>query len=354
MPINIFAQSHWDYHDSYGLIACQLARHLSALGCEVNAMARPGAQRRNLPADIAAIVAQPQWPSDGGVFLGYPTSYAHHGDAMHQHPRVAITMFESTKLPVGWVDILNTMDAVIVPGWFCRDVFRLNGVTAPLHVVPLGIGETYRFAEREPDRPLTFLAFLDRGGRKGGIVAQQAFARAFGDNERYKLILKGRTPREGRTFTLTNPSIEVIQRDMDEQELYQLYLDADVMINPNYGEGFGLLPREFAATGGIALATNWGGTADDLNQWGWPLPYTLTRPEWHGGALAGQDLGEWAKPDVDKIVAKLKEVAANVDGYRAIAKLRAESVAAMYNWRRFAEQVLGIWQQVTQNTLVTA
>lgn len=348
MNINLFAQAHFDYYDSYGLIACQLARHLTALGVHINALVHTGARFINLPDDIATVVCQPHRPAEGGIFLGYPTSYAGHGAAAQQHPRIAITMFESSKLPEGWVDVLNSMDAVIVPGCFCRDVFRMSGVTAPIAVVPLGIGELYRYTERSIDRPLTFLAFRDRGGRKGGVVAEQAFLRAFGEDMRYKLVLKGRTPKPGRAFTYTNPNIEVIQRDMSEEELYQLYLSADVLISPNMGEGFGLLPREFAATGGIALATEWGGTADDLSQWGWPLPYTLVKAEWRGHPVfANQELGYWAQPHEEGIAQRLRIAAANIETYRTVARLRAGRVAEMYSWQRFAERVLTIWEQVS-------
>lgn len=331
--------------DSYGLIACELARYLSDLGAQVNALALGRRQTDNQPPDVAAVTAQPIRAALGGICLGYPSSYAKYGALVQAGPRVAVTMFESTKLPAGWVETLNTCDAVVVPSWFCWEVFRRAGVTAPLHVVPLGVGEVYRPAERSSDRPLTFLAFLDRGKRKGGMDAAQAFLRAFGDSPAYRLILKGRDPKV--KISILNPNIEIVQRDMSEQELHQLYLECDVLINANRGEGFGLIPREFAATGGIALATHWGGTADDLEQWGWPLPYTLVEADWAGAKnLEGQVLGEWAEPDVEGVARVLRQVAAHREWYAAQSQARAEQVHKLYSWRRFVERVFQIWQGV--------
>jgi glycosyltransferase involved in cell wall biosynthesis len=136
---------------------------------------------------------------------------------------------------------------------------------------------------------------------------------------------------------------------MSEEELYRLYLDCDVLVNPHKGEGFGLIPREFAATGGISLVTDWSGTADDLAEWGWPLAYTLERADWTGiVSLAGQDLGMWAAPDVEGVTRALLQVAEQREWYQAQALARAQRVHELYNWRQFAEQVLGIYREAAE------
>jgi glycosyltransferase involved in cell wall biosynthesis len=252
-------------------------------------------------------------------------------------------MFESTRIPPAWVDPLNKMDAVVVPSEFCRDVFIDCGVTSPVHVVPLGISEVYRPAESRPDRPITFLAFLDRGARKGGIVAIQTFVRAFGESMDYRLILKGRAPRVPIQFL--NPNIEVVQADMTEEELCKLYQRADVLINPHKGEGFGMIPREAAACGCIVLTTGWSGTVDNLPEWGWPLPYTMERADWSGARnLEGLPLGDWAAQDIPGITAILGDVVNNFDAYRDLSVARATNVRKLYSWQSTAESVLKIWR----------
>jgi glycosyltransferase involved in cell wall biosynthesis len=344
--LSVYTAGHADVMDSYGLIATQLARHLTRMGVYTNLVPMGKRQMDSQDAELAAITAQPIRPTIGGVFLGYPTGYHKHANPLaHIGPRVCITMFESSRIPPAWIEPLNACDAVIVPSWFCEQVFRDSGVTAPIHVAPLGVSEVYRYAERPTDRPLTFLAFLDRGARKGGLVALQAFLRAFGDDMDYRLILKMRKPRQA--LELTNSNIEVIQRDMNEQELYELYLSADVLINGHKGEGFGLIPREFSCTGGIALTTAWSGTADDLDEWGYALPYTLEPADWKGNkTLEGQDLGEWACVDADRVATRLQTVAANIDYYRGMAAQKAQAARRLYSWRTFAEQVLNIWEGV--------
>lgn len=345
--ISVYTVGHWDMFDSYGLIACRLARHLSRLGVYVNALGMGETVMDTQPDDIRAVTSRPIRASLGGIFLGYATAYAQHANPLaHMGPRIAITMFESSRIPREWVAPLNTMDAVIVPSTFCKEVFAACGVTVPIHVVPLGVGEVYQYAERPADRPLTCLTFGDRGARKGGIVALQAFQMAFGEDTDYRLLFKMRKPKEGRALTLLNPNIDVIQQDMTEQELYELYLSADVLINPHKGEGFGLIPREFAATGGLALTTDWSGTTDDIDQWGMPLPYALERADWKGHKFEEQDLGEWAKVDPVAVAGKLQTIAANRAYYREQGKVYAERARRLYSWQTFAEQVLTIWEGV--------
>lgn len=342
--INVCAPGHFDMYDSYGLIACRLVGELAGLGVDVQALALGDRQHANQPDAVRAVTSRPIVQAWGGLLLGYPTNFHRFGVLAQHGPRVAVTMFESSKLPRGWVEPLNGCDAVVVPSTFCRDVFVAEGVTVPVHVVPLGVGDVYTPAKRPADRPLTFLAFLDRGRRKGGLAALQAFLTAFGDDTSVRLVLKSRD--RGVGLTLTNPNIDVVQQDMSEQELYRLYLDCDVLANPHKGEGYGMIPREFSATGGVALTTNWSGTTDDLDQWGWPLPYTLVKADWKGAKnLEGQDLGVWAEPDIEGVASILRQVAAHRDYYQAQAYARAEGVRALFSWQRFAETVLNIYRE---------
>lgn len=347
--LSLYTVGEWSPYDSYGKIAIQLARHLTSAGVRVNCI---GLGATVLPAqsdEVQAITSQPIVPSLGGIAMGWPVHFAKLSGIFHAGPRVALTMFESSRLPASWVDALAGYDAIITPSHFCAQLFREAGMTAPIYVIPLGVTPS-RYVQRPStfteERPMTFLAFLDRGERKGGVTAMQAFLRAFGDDPKYKLILKAREPKVG--FTLTNPNIEVILRDLSEEELLALYCRADVLINPHRGEGFGLLPREFAATGGVALTTAWSGTADGLDFWGVPIPYTLEKAGWKGNkGLEGQDVGEWATVAVDELAELLWRVVDNWPRQLSRSHARAEFVRERYSWTRFGEQGYEVWREVS-------
>lgn len=351
MVINVCLPGALDSADSYGLIACELIRHLDALGLMVNVSALGDIDHANCPPDVNEIAHRPYKKADATIFLGYPSNIYKHPEWTKRGKRILITMFESSRLPCGWLEPMQTMDAVITPSAFCKTVFADCGVTVPIHTIALGIGCVYQPFRRPQRDKLTFLTFLDRGARKGGLAAQHAFLLAFGDRTDVHLILKMRKPRV--VINLTNENMTMIQEDYTEEQMYELYCSADVVVMPVKGEGFLLPAREAAVTGCISLVTNWSGPADDLRKYGWSLPYKLEKADWSGNKkLEGQDLGMWAAPNIAGVARKLKDVAKRRDWYTEKAYKRAQRVSDMYSWRRFAEKVLDVWMSVARPTEV--
>jgi glycosyltransferase involved in cell wall biosynthesis len=340
--VSIYTPGKWELTDSYGLIACQLGRRLARMGAHVNAMSLEKCDPASQPSDIQELLETPIRASLGGILLGYPNNHWKHGGMALAGPRVAITMFESTKLPSGWVGSLNECTAVIVPSTFCEEVFLAEGVTAPITVIPLGIDDSYHPVHRNPAaNPFTFLAFADRGRRKGAHDAIQAFLKAFGDDPCYRLLLKSR--ERVLEINILNDNIEMIQQDMNTDELYALYQSAHCMIFASKGEGFGLPPREFAASGGAVIATVWSGTAEHIEEWGIPLSYALG-PAWVGHhEFEKYGLGQWAEPDVDSLAVLMRYVASERQQVLDEAYARAAAVPLRYSWDGFAEDVYAVW-----------
>lgn len=340
--VTVYAPGNLDPYDSYGLMACELLRGLHSQGVAVNALSLGENQHANQPEDIAALTSRPITASFGGILLGYPTVYAKYPPLAHYGRRVALTMFESTKLPEQWADILNTMDAVITPSRFCRDVFANCGVTVPIHVIPLGIDPIYQPVKRQGQRPFTFLAIGDRGKRKGMLEAIQAFAHAFGGSPDHRLIIKTRDA--GLYIKVLNENIDIIREDYTKEQMRDLYGRCDCLVFPTRGEGFGLPPREFAATGAPVIATEWGGTAEDIDLWGTALGYKLAQSDWSGvKRFNGMDLGQWAEPDIGHLSSLMCLVATYRKVYTDIAQNRAAQLHDLYNWQDFSQRVKEVY-----------
>lgn len=327
-------------YDSYGIKARSLVRWLAGQEQAYQVFSASG----DSPTQRVQVAF-------GGIFFGYPTliNGAFTDDAGHTHPiypptarmgrRTLVTTFESEHLPDKWVEIMNTLDTVVVGASWVKRVFVREGVSVPIHVVPLGINPVfhdiaYRPFPPTPERPMKFLAFGDRGRRKGWLEAVRAFNAVVGDDMRYQLTIKSRN----FPAPFTNPNIHVIERDMSDHELAALYREHHVMLFPGR-EGFGLPPREFAATGGVSVALNWGGTADNIHLWGVGVPsdgyetYTCPRSgiEW-----------KWGSIDLNALEGAVRDVIENYPLYHQRALQFAPKVKALYDWNRFAESVWSI------------
>lgn len=338
MILNLCAPS-FDPADSYGRLANELISGLTEKGLWVN----------QIGGTVSDALYQLK-PVLGGLLLGYPTTFGEYGALANMGPRIAITMFESTVLPDGWVENLNRMDTVVVPSTWCAAMFRDNGVTVPVHVIPLGVSKPFHcYEERPATTPFTFLAIADRGQRKAWTEVGIAFDKAFGDDPNYRLVLKARE----LPIDITNANIEVISGDYDDAEMAALYHRSHVMVFPSCGEGFGLPPRESAATGCLSLVTNWSGLTDDLHQWALPLPYDMTaawsdKKEWAGR------MGQWAKVDIDALAHQMKLVAEHYAAYRDFRVQAAVFCQTHYRWQLFVNRVHHLWTTILEKHYGTA
>jgi len=183
-------------------------------------------------------------------------------------PLVYYTMFETTRLPKGWVRFLNTnVDAIIVPSEWNEVVFRLSGVKVPIFVVHLGYDPTVfsRVQKRKMEGLYVFMwqgVAHDRGGRKGYDLAVDAFKELqeegrLGDDAR--LIVKTKPMKDG-DFNLgvdTGHGIIYHHGVMEWKDVIGLYEMTDCCLNPTHGEGFGLIPLEQMAMGKPVIVPDW-------------------------------------------------------------------------------------------------
>jgi len=319
--INVCSPS-WAVSRSFGRMAVEVKNGLEARGWMVNTIGNNPPNRLFVPCFTS-------------VLIGHPSSFSKYGVPGLYGKRIYLGMFESTKLPASWAAEVNQLDAVIVPCQWNKQVFADNDITVPVSVAPLGISESFRYARRKPNNVFRFLAFGDRGRRKGADRAPLAFVRAFGKRDDVELVFK---QHDYFVDGATNANIRVINEAYTEEQLNALYASCDAMIFPSCGEGFGLPPREFAATGGIPIATNYGGLADDLLDWGIPLACG-TEPAWVGHPMF-DGLGEWADPDMDDLVEKMHMVRdLPLDERNRMGFNFFRNVRRLYYWDKLVDEI---------------
>lgn len=325
----------WNPLDSYGRLAWEIKRGLERFGYIVNCLG-PGAPL----APMRKIVV-------GGIFCSPASTFPKIANGLSKSgPTIGVSMFEGTHLPDGWTDAMNELDRIIVPSKFLPDIFLDNGVIAPIDVAPLGISDVFKHSvKRNKQGVFTFYATGDSGLRKGWHLVGQAFHKAFGFSTHVKLLYKARVGN--MNFKFSNPNVEVIHGAYSDRAMLSLYKTCQAMVFPSSGEGFGFPPREFAATGGPVLTTNWGGTADDIEQWADPIPYRMVRA-WEGDSGYGELGGRWAEANIDHIAEWLTDVHDNADYHFDKAMERAQFIKTWYTWDKFINNVLSSWDKAVR------
>jgi glycosyltransferase involved in cell wall biosynthesis len=205
---------------------------------------------------------------------------------VYGHVRVGRTMFETDRIPDGWVERCNALDEVWVPSEFNRRTFTEAGVDPrKLHVVHAGV-DTQLF--RPGSQPLNlprlrrfnFLSVFDLQPRKGSDLLLKAYLNEFKPDEDVTLILK----LSQHSDRLADPEAQLacyIEKEvgmplekcppvillngiLSQRDIASLYASANAFVLPSHGEGYGRPLLEALACELPVIATRWSGQMDFL------------------------------------------------------------------------------------------
>jgi glycosyltransferase involved in cell wall biosynthesis len=195
--------------------------------------------------------------------------------------RVGRTMFETDRIPDGWVERCNALDEVWVPTEFNRATFAESGVEAgKLRVVSAGVDtELFRPDARPLNIPhlrsFNFLSVFDVQPRKGSDLLLKAYLSEFKPDEDVALILKLSQhsdrmidPEAQLSYFIERevglqledcPPIIVLNGFLPQQDMASLYARADAFVLPTHGEGYGRPLMEALSSELPVIATRWSG-----------------------------------------------------------------------------------------------
>ncbi len=217
----------------------------------------------------------------------------------HAKANIGRTMFETDRLPEGWADKCNLMDAIWVPSQFNRDTFEAAGVLPDkLRIVPgtINLQQFTPLGDRmhiSGARGYNFLAVFDWSLRKGWDILLQAYLESFTAKDDVALILQvhssaGKSSSdllsEAANFIThklhldTNSIADIVLQDASVPDAFMpaLYRSADCYVLPTHGEGWGRPFFESMACGTPVIATNWSGITAFVNsENAYPLDYDL-------------------------------------------------------------------------------
>ncbi|MBW4034831.1 MAG: FkbM family methyltransferase [Proteobacteria bacterium] len=243
---------------------------------------------------------------------------------------IAFFFWEESVIPLPMVEQLNrSFRAVFAPSQFVARALIDSGVAIPVRVVgyapPLD-----RFAALAAARTtspvtagiFTILHVSSTFPRKGVDLLLAAFAAAFPPSVagaadqplRPRLVIKTfPNPHNDTAAQIARlqanhpdlPEIVLIDHDIPEADLLDLYRTADVMVLPTRGEGFNLPAAEAMAAGLPLIVTGAGGHADFITEDD-VIVLPARREPSASHLAAAQSL--WLAPDTQALVRALHEV----------------------------------------------
>lgn len=288
----------------------------------------------------------------------------------HFQPDLVLhTMWECDPLPSNWFPWINNAGAVWVPCQFVKDIMVKAGVTRPILVSGYGVDQReYSYVERDrtDDDPYTFFVWgrmmVDR---KQTLTAIKAFCKADLPNARM-LIKHNSNLGQGRNdggwlsdrfpeYSLQDfngtyegervKNVRVLTGSVSTSDLARLMYHADCMVYPSGNEGFGMMPLEFMATGGVVIAPATTGLAEYMNDdVALILRQLGSTPSEAMSRVWGQECSV-VTTNVDEIVEKMRWCYYHRDEAADLGRRAARYVAEKWTWEAAGERGAALLQE---------
>lgn len=248
--------------------------------------------------------------------------------------------WESTELKTGWLETMNSesVKEIWTTSDWCKKIFINAQVEKEISVYPHGINKSWEPIKRisaKKGRPIKYLIIDAEANRKGWQEGFDAFNEVFGeDSSKATLTIKSRQRNMirwkdefgGTHSPNERKNVRITLGTLSEDEMIGLFYEHDVLIYPSWGEGFGFIPFQMLATGGIAITTaEWCHFDKYLGDFAlqsqyWPSPWR------------GEHEGLMCKPNQEHLVELIRKSYVEFDSQIIDHKKRAQSLHKEYDW----------------------
>ncbi|APH06596.1 glycosyltransferase [Bacillus weihaiensis] len=279
------------------------------------------------------------------------------------------TMFETDRIPQEWVKKLNELSEIWVPSKFNIETFHHSGVDRnKLQIMPGAIDEAkFNRHHVKPysiptSRTFTFLSVFDWSIRKGWDILLKSYIESFTDEDDVTLVIKLSRINEptAKVEQLINeikqesncknpPHILLIDKEMTEDEIIQLYCACDVFVLPTRGEGWGRPFMEAMALEIPVIATNWSGHLEFMNETNSYLievekliPVPSSMPPHFLNHL-------WAQPSLEHLKVLMKKVVKDPIAAKQTAKKARSDLFPRYSIEEVGKKIYRRFDYLVKN-----
>lgn len=261
---------------------------------------------------------------------------------MYEGYNIGFSYWETDKLPSNWIPKLLECDEIWTTSKWAENVYRSNTNHKNVYSFRLGFeSEIFKASEAVPDGPFTFLHVGSPSTRKNTQMAFEAFLRTYGANKDFRLIIKSIGPPDARftdgTMNLgpvtSHSRVKVIDYEISEEELAELYRSVHCLIYPTRGEGWGMIPFNSIASGTPTICTN-ATACTEYAELSVPLDFKWSSENTFGIYQGGS----WADPDFDDLCDKMRYVVDNYQEVKQKTLKGAKIIHKDYSWDKVVSE----------------
>lgn len=273
-----------------------------------------------------------------GVSFCPPNEYRFGGREQY---KIGYTPWESSDFLPGWIDKLNECDEVWTTSTWNKGIFE-NNLQREVFVFPHGIDHRFSPKRRKyiQHQPFTFLFIGEPFNRKDGQLVYDTFTKLFGNDDRYKLIIKC-TPMPDSEPSIINTvqgsygepyykNVVFVKKMLSVEDLVELYSSTHCFLYPSWGEGFGFNPLQALAMGIPTICVS--GWAEYAKFITLPVESTWARSPWQS-IHPGYQL----KPDAEQFASHMLDVVQNYDKYATSTFKNSFKIHEEYDWMAISE-----------------
>lgn len=227
--------------------------------------------------DLLGLINKPLDSVDIQIRHGYPPLWR-----WPTNPKtkiIYIQPWEFSKIPSEWQHKFDTFaDHIIVPSNWTKNVYLDTGINPEkVTVIPNGYNpDVFNNKNRKRNRKFTFTFVGCPQFRKGLDILINAFSKSFVKADLVRLLVKDTPSVYGENGLLSEllrmqylteaAEVTLIDDNLSELDMAEMYKETDVLVHPYRGEGFGMHIQEAMACGAFPLVSGGGATDDFVDE----------------------------------------------------------------------------------------
>jgi len=233
---------------------------------------------------------------------------------------IGYTVWETDRIPDHWENLLNSVDRLLVPCQWNKQVFRKCGVEVPIDVLPHIMSNSFlQHSECLTTQPSDNYVFYTIGtwtARKALWNTINCYLDTFSADDPVMLVVKtskhdmtrqilGRFVHSTRGIVnkmrrmRRHPAeIKLLVDELDNDEIIELHRQGDCYISLTHAEGWGLGAFDAASFGNPVIMTAYGGQLDYLKDRAYLVDYSTIPVQDALGKKSYSENQNWAAPSV--------------------------------------------------------